>query len=73
MRCGVINKAKGEMICCQRAHWVTTNERVSSQIDLDNNNDILNKDDFNENNSSLNNKGPKSKHFLIVNFESSSH
>ena len=70
MRCGVINKAKGEMICCQRAHWVTTNERVSSQIDLDNNNDNLNKEDFNE---SLNNKDPKSMHFLIVNFESSSH
>ena len=31
--CGVINKSKGEMICCQRAHWVTTNEWVSSQID----------------------------------------
>ena len=31
--CGVINKSKGEMIRCQRAHWVTTNEWVSSQID----------------------------------------
>ena len=23
--CGVINKSKGEMICCQRDHSVTTN------------------------------------------------